>query len=181
MFVREAEDHCIIEHLVVGDGVLGDDAIFIFDFHRHGVIREDGGGLAEDGCHLSGLDAVVVIVADPDLQLASFAFTERAAAIKKCFPEAADLGDMKGDGHRVATRQANAEMALWVGGEQGFQFGKIHDRAGWDLRREVRCLGRGQQLPSRSARRATARAASSVSAASSAVLKNSSKVVMSLR
>ena len=95
MFVGELEDDGIIGELVTEDGVLGDDAVFVFDFHGDGSVWEVSTRLLEDGRHFSGLDAVFVVLADPDLQLAGDGFTELAAAVEEDLVDATDLSDVK--------------------------------------------------------------------------------------
>jgi hypothetical protein len=59
----------------------------------------------------------VVVLADPDLQLAGHAFAEFPATIEERLVDPSDLGDVEADGDGVATGQSDAEKSLGVLGE----------------------------------------------------------------
>jgi hypothetical protein len=135
MLVGELENDGFIGQLVIRDGVLRNDAVFVFDLDRNGIVGNQGFAFFEDACHFSGFDAVVVIFADPDLKLAGVGFAFCAAAIEKRFLHVADLGDVEGQRYGIAFRKADAEIPIRMRGEQGFEFGKFHDLIGLTFQR----------------------------------------------
>lgn len=170
MLVGEDEEHGVGEDLVAGEGVLGDDLVFVFDFHGDGGIREDGSGLGEDGGHFPGFDAVLVVLADPDLELAGVGFPEGAAAVEEGFVEVADFGDVERLGDGGTAGQAEAEGEVGVVAEKRGEVVECHDR---------RDLGPGQQLSARWARRWLARMVSWWWSELSEAAKKDSRVRMS--
>ncbi len=149
MCVGELEDNGFFGDRVITDGVLGNDLIFVFDFDRHRVVGQHGFAFFKDARHFSGFDAVIVIFADPDLELAGLDFALRSTAIEKSFMYVTDLGDVEGERDGITFGKTDAEMAIRILGEQGFQFVEQHG----DL---ASLMGPGQQLFSRSVRRAFA-------------------------
>ena len=160
MLVGELEDDGVGGDLVAGEGVLGNHAVLVFDLHRDGFVGEVSLRLVEDGGHFAGFDAVVVVLADPNLELAGERLAERSAAVEEGLLHAADFGDVEGDRDRRAIGKLDAEVAVGVLAEQGFEFGEVHGVA-LDLRRVASCLGPGQQEFSRRQRRLAALAGSS--------------------
>lgn len=128
MLVSEREDNGVICECMTLDGILGDHAVFVFDFHRNRIIRQKGFRLLKDGRHFPGLDAVIVVLAHPDLKLAGGGFSEFAAAIEEGLLKAADFGDVEGDRHRIPIGQSDAEKSVGVLGEKGLEFEECHRR-----------------------------------------------------
>ena len=178
MLVGEFKDHGFIRHGVALNGVLGNHAVLVFDFHGEGIVSQKRLRFIEDGSHFPGLDSMVVILADPDLELAGDDLAQLAAAIDEVFLQAADLGDMEGNWHGVATRKGDAEVEGGMLMEEGFKFAEFHRLVSFLT---VRVLGPGQQLDSRLARRARARAESIFKIGSSESEKKWVREAMSLR
>ena len=130
MFVGEFKDDGFVGDFVVADGVLGNDLIFIFDFHRHAIVGKHGFAFFQNARHFSGFDAMIIILTNPDLELAGLRFTSCSTTIEKGFMHVTDFGDVEGERNGIAFGKTDAEMAFRILGEEGFQFGKFHDRVG---------------------------------------------------
>ena len=85
MFVGKHEHYRVIPYLVAGDRVLGNHAIFVFDFHGHGVVGQDGFCLFENGGHFASFDPMIIVFAYPNLELTGRVFTKGSAAIQEGF------------------------------------------------------------------------------------------------
>jgi hypothetical protein len=157
----EAENDGFIAHLGGGHGVLRDHLVLILDFHGNGFVGEESRGFRENGGEFSGGEAVIVVVTDPNLQLAGVGLAEGASAIEERLPDPADLGDVEGHGNRISVGKKEPEGAVGMGLEEVLEFAEGHGRgAGWEGFREMVFFGRGQQEAARAASRFRARAAS---------------------
>ena len=96
----------VLAHLETSDRELRHEAAFhfVFEFEIQALVRHDLGAAFEHLRHFVGLDAVVVVRADPHLHLASCAGAECAATIEKGLFHASDFGDVELNGHGVALR-----------------------------------------------------------------------------
>jgi len=118
VFVGEFEDHGLIADIVPADCVLGYDAVFVFNFYRHGLIGKQGFSFFENACELGCLDPMVVILAHSDLELAGGGFAQGAATIEEGFADPTDFGDVEGNRDGIAIGKLDAENAPRIFGEE---------------------------------------------------------------
>ena len=85
--------------------------------------------LVEDRRHFAGLDAVVVVLADPDLELAGSVSRSVPPQSRKVFWTRPTSVTWKETGTASPSGRRDAEMAVGVLGEQGFEFGEVHEVA----------------------------------------------------
>ena len=156
VLVRKTQNNRIGRELKTLDGVLRNDAILVLDLDWHMLIGEQRLCLVEDPGHFSRLDSVLVVLAHPHLQLTGRALTELASTIDEGLVYESHFGDVKGNRHSRAIGQSQTEVPLRMLGQEGFEFGKVHGLI-VVLLGFASFTGPGQQLPSRCARRASAR------------------------
>ena len=117
-----------------GNGVLGDQTLLIFNLDRDVLRIEKRRAFTQNAQQFPGLNAVIIIRPDPGLELADAGGAPGAATVDEILRDLADFRDMEGDGHGIATGQAQAEQLLRVAGKGGFEFGKCHGiEEGWGV------------------------------------------------
>jgi hypothetical protein len=109
----EMQDDRCFGDLSALDGILGDDAVFIFDLDRDLWIGQEKGGLAQDAGEFATGDPVIFITADPGLKLAAFCLMKLSTAVDEGLFHMPDFRDVKGDGHGAAAGQS--ELKSFVG------------------------------------------------------------------
>ena len=84
-----------------GDGA----AVLVFDHEREIVVAQNGRAEFEDLQQLAGVQAVINVGRDQQLQLAVEVGARRASAIDEVLLHATDFGDVKVSGHDVIVRK----------------------------------------------------------------------------
>ena len=129
---------------------MGNEAVFIFDLDGQVRLGEEAGTFAQDAEQLAGFDAVVVIRADPGLELADGGAAPGAAAVDEVFDDLPDFGDVKRDGHGIALRETEAQTLRGVAREGGLEFSESHAVGGGGVGGGLRFTERGSmQFPLR--------------------------------
>jgi hypothetical protein len=118
VFVGETEDDGLPDGLGRGHGILGEDAVFVFNLEGK-IVGEEGGGLFENAVEFAGSETVVIILAHPHLQLAGVGLAKGASTIEEGFSHAPHLGDVEGHGNRGAVREKEAEGLPRMGLKEG--------------------------------------------------------------
>lgn len=112
VFVSQPENDGIIIQIIAIDDVLRNHTVLILNLNGHAVIGQQRFSFLKDAGHLAGLDAVIVVLAHPDLQLAGLTFAQCATAIDEGLADGTNLGDVKRHRHRRSVRQGQSEITL---------------------------------------------------------------------
>lgn len=115
VLVRESESQVFVHHFGISNGILRDDAIFVFDFYIQVIMRKNALSQVQDGAEFAGAQAVILIVCDPRLKDARGNLANRAAAIDELLCDAANFGDVKMRGNGIAVGEDKARELVGIG------------------------------------------------------------------
>ena len=94
-----------------GNRILRNDTTIPFHFHLEIIARQDRPAKIENISKPFGLEPVIEIVGDINLQDAGFAFAKSATAIDELLRDMADLGEVEMRRNLLATRQGEMRDA----------------------------------------------------------------------
>ena len=115
VLVRESESQVFARHFGFRDGILRDNAIFVFDFHIQVIMRKNALSQVQDGTEFAGAQTVILIVCDPRLKNARGNLANRAAAIDELLRDAANFGDVKMRRNGITVREDKARELVGIG------------------------------------------------------------------
>jgi len=108
------------------DGQLSEDGGLVLELDGDVQVFEKVGGEGDDLGELSRLNAMVVILCDPDLKEAGFKAVFFSSAIEKGAGEVPDFRDMEMGRSGGSVGEGEGDALVWVGLEKFKKAGEIH-------------------------------------------------------
>jgi hypothetical protein len=109
---------------------LGDQPIFVFEFHVQVLIPDDGGSAINDLCKFSGWKSVIRILGHPSLEGEVGDFTNGGTAIQKGLVDPSHLGDVGVNRNSATIWKDELKMMLGMGNEEFQECRGIHEFEG---------------------------------------------------
>ncbi len=131
----EGEGNPVFDAVGGKERELADEIFAVFEIDFQILRAEQALSEADDLEQLGGVDSVIGIVGDPELELATLGGASGASTVDEVFGHETHLRDVEVGGDESTVRKLDRDCGFWVFEQELFEFGENH---GWD---GVGCFG----------------------------------------